>query len=101
MLRFSSPGCWGLDPGCGSTHCSSSHAVAASHTENRGRLATDVSSGPIFLTKKMKKPSDFPVFSNHNEIQFESVKEGHFHVYFPLRQKDFFRVCYSSKTLYI
>ena len=33
---------WGFlwsDPGDGPTHCSSSRAVAASHTENRGRLA--------------------------------------------------------------
>ena len=30
------------------------HAVAASHIQNRRKLATDVSSGPIFLTKKPK-----------------------------------------------
>ena len=29
----------GLDPGRGATHCSSSHAVVASHIQNRGGLA--------------------------------------------------------------
>ena len=65
------PGFTGSDPGCGPTHHSSSHAMAAAHMEEpeelttriynyvlglwgekkRGRLATDVTSGPIFLTK--------------------------------------------------
>ena len=50
----------GLDPGCGPTHHSSSHAVVASHIQNRGKLAQGVSSGPIFLTKKKeKKKMDF------------------------------------------
>ena len=49
-------GSWVRIPGgCGPTHCSSSHAVAASYIQNRGRLATDVSSGPIFLTKEKKE----------------------------------------------
>ena len=60
----------GSDPRLRPTHCSSSYAVAASHTQNRGRLprvlahdnlpevkrgtlATDVSLRPIFLTKKI------------------------------------------------
>ena len=60
----------GLDPRRGPTHCSSSQAVAAAHIQKteeewhrcqlsvhlpqakRGRLAIDLSSGPIFLTKK-------------------------------------------------
>ena len=63
----------GLDPGRGPTHSSSSHALVTSHIEElewpttriyncilglwgekkkKGRLATDVSSGPIFLNKK-------------------------------------------------
>ena len=62
-----------MHPEGGPTHHSSSHAVAASHIEEleglttrvynyalvlwagkkRGRLATDVSSGPIFLTKRV------------------------------------------------
>ena len=64
-----------MDPGHGPIYRSSSHAVAAPHIEEleglttriynyvlglwrekekkeRGRLAIDVSSGPIFLTKK-------------------------------------------------
>ena len=47
----------GSDPRCRPTHhssdhvvCSWGHAVVASHIQNRGRLETDVSSGPIFLT---------------------------------------------------
>ena len=63
------------DPGCRPTHHSSSHAVVASHTEEleglairiynyvlglwggeiRGRLVTDVSSGPIFKEKMIDK----------------------------------------------
>ena len=69
MFRFA-----GSDPGHGSTHCSSSHAVVASYIEEvegltarihiyvtelwrgkkRGRLGTDVSLGPIFLTHTKK-----------------------------------------------
>ena len=63
----------GLDPGHGPMCHSSSHDVVASDiqirgrlawmlaqqqsssSEKRGRLAMDVSSGPIFLTKKKKK----------------------------------------------
>ena len=60
----------GSDPGCGPTHRSSSHAEAVSHIEElqlynydtqlctgalgrkkKGRLAKDVSAGPIFLKK--------------------------------------------------
>ena len=40
-----------LDPGHQPTHHSSGHAVEVSHVQNRGRLA-QVSSGPIFLTKR-------------------------------------------------
>ena len=46
-------GSWVQIPGV-DLHHSSSHAVVASHIQNRGRLATDVSSGPVFLTKKIK-----------------------------------------------
>ena len=72
MPGFGGPGFAGLDPGRGRTHRSSSHAEEASHIEleelttithnyvlglwgggkKRGRLATDISLGPIFLTKK-------------------------------------------------
>ena len=44
----------GSNPGHGLMHCSSSYCVAASYIQNRGRLATDVSSGPNFLTKPNK-----------------------------------------------
>ena len=68
------PGFAGSDPGCGPAPLIS-HAVEASYVESRGRLAqmlaqgkissskkrgglaTDVSSGRIFLTKKKKKES--------------------------------------------
>ena len=69
------PGFTGSDLGCGPTYHSSSQAMAASYVEEleghtariynyvlglqgekkkRGRLATDVGSGPIFLTKKKR-----------------------------------------------
>ena len=75
MLCFSDPGFAGLDPGHRPTRHSSSHAEVASHIEElegsttwiynyvlgalgrkkkRGRLATDVSSGPIFLNNNNK-----------------------------------------------
>ena len=38
-LRFSSLAFVGSDPWCRPTHCASSHAVAASHIQNGGRLA--------------------------------------------------------------
>ena len=74
-LRFGCPGFVGLDPGHGPAHRTSGHAVAASHMEElewpasgiynyvlgpwgggrrkkqKGRLATDVSSGPVFKKK--------------------------------------------------
>ena len=36
-------------------HHLSSHAVAVTHIQNRGRIGTDVSSGPISLTKNKQK----------------------------------------------
>ena len=71
MLLFSGPGFPGLDPGRGPTHCSSSHAVVASHIEKlegpttriynyvlglweekkKRKIDNDVSSGPVFLSK--------------------------------------------------
>ena len=38
-LYFGGPGLTGLDPGLGCTYCLSSHAVVASHIQNRERLA--------------------------------------------------------------
>ena len=51
VLRFGSPGFLGSDPGCGLAHHSSSHAVAASHIQNRGRLAQMLAQGQSFSTK--------------------------------------------------
>ena len=44
----------GWDPGSRPTPLVS-HAMEASHIQNRGRVAMDVSSGRIFLTKKKRK----------------------------------------------
>ena len=55
MLCFGGLGFSGSDAGLGPTHHSSSHAVVVSHIENRGRLAKDLSSEPIFLTKKIQE----------------------------------------------
>ena len=51
-LSFSGPG---SVPRHGPTPLISNHAVAATHTQNRGRLATDVSSETIFLERKKRK----------------------------------------------
>ena len=40
------PGFVGLDPRRERTHCSSSHAVAASHIQSRGKLAQMLAQGP-------------------------------------------------------
>ena len=42
-------------------HHSSGHAVVAAHKQNRGRLATDVSSGRVFLSKKKKRQDDIHI----------------------------------------
>ena len=42
-------------PGRVPTPLVSDHVVLAAHRQNRGRFATDVSSGQIFLSKKEKK----------------------------------------------
>ena len=54
MLCFGGLGFAGSDPGRGHTHCSSSHAMVATHIQNGGRLTTGVNSEPIFFTKKEK-----------------------------------------------
>ena len=53
-LCFIGPRFAGLDPGRGPTHCSSSHAVAASHIQNRGRLTQMLAQGQSSLSKKRK-----------------------------------------------
>ena len=55
MLCFSGLGFTGSDPRHGLTHHSPSHAVAASHIGKRGRLPTDVSSGPPASPKQQSK----------------------------------------------
>ena len=54
-LRFRSLGFTGLDPRCRPTHCSSSHAVAASHIQNRGRLAQMLAQSQSSPRKKQKQ----------------------------------------------
>ena len=44
----------GLDPGCEPTHCSLSHAVVASHIQNRARLAQMLAQGQASLSKKRR-----------------------------------------------
>ena len=51
---FSSPGFTSSDPGCGPTHSLSSHAVAGVPHKNQRKMGTDVSSGPVLLSKKWK-----------------------------------------------
>ena len=41
----------------------SGHAVAVAHIQNRGRLATDISSGRIFFSKKEKKRKEKKAYS--------------------------------------
>ena len=50
-LRCGGPGFAGSDPGRALTHCLAGHAVAASHIKWR-KMGTDVSPGPVFLSKK-------------------------------------------------
>ena len=55
MLHFSSPGFEGSDLGCGPAHCSSSQAAAATHIQNRGRLAQMLAQGQSSSPKEKKK----------------------------------------------
>lgn len=54
VLRFSSPGLAGLDPGPGPTHRSSNHSVAASHRQSRGRWAQLLAQGLSSSSEKRK-----------------------------------------------
>ena len=67
MLHFSGPGFTSSDLGHRHTPLVS-HAVAATNIQNRGRLAADVSSGRIFLSKKKEKGGE--------EREKEGRKEG-------------------------
>ena len=55
VVKFLCPGFVGSDPGCGPTHHSSSHAVAASLIQNRGRLAQMLAQGQFSSPKENKK----------------------------------------------
>ena len=52
LVKFSSPGFAGSDPRFGPTHSLPSHAVAGVPHIKYRKMGTDVSSGPIFLSKK-------------------------------------------------
>ena len=52
------PGFVGSDPRCRPTP-PISHAMEASHTQSRGKIGTDVSSGLIFLKQKQQKKEDW------------------------------------------
>ena len=85
MLHFGGPVFAGLDSGRGPAHHSSSHAVVAYYIKNRGRLpqmlakiqsssskrrklATDVSSGPIFFTKKNPQKTEVTHIISEQEM---------------------------------
>ena len=48
----------GSDPGCRPVHCSSSHAVAASHIQNGGRLAQMLAHGQSSSQKKKSRKKE-------------------------------------------
>ena len=63
----------GSDPGCRLTHCSSSHAVVASHIQNRGRLAHVLAQQQSSSSKKRKIGTDFsskPIFLSKRRVIF-------------------------------
>ena len=55
MLCFGGLGFVGSDPGCGPTHHSSGHAVAASYIHNRGKLAQMIAQGQSSSPTKTKR----------------------------------------------
>ena len=54
-FHFRDPGFIGLNIGHGSTHCSSSHAMAVSHIWSGERLAQMLAQGQSSLPKKLKR----------------------------------------------
>ena len=54
VLCLRSLGFAGSDPGHGHAHCLSSHAVAGGPCIKQRKMDTDVSSGPVFLSKKRR-----------------------------------------------
>ena len=79
VVKFSTPlwqpGFTGSDLDCGPVHCSSRCYMAQmlaqwqSSLSKIGRLATDISSGPIFLTKK-------PIYLGQKFLLFAMVERG-------------------------
>ena len=57
----------GSDPRCGPTHCSSNHAVEASHIQNKGRLAQILAQGQSSSPKQNK---------NEQRIQIGNLQKG-------------------------
>ena len=55
MLPFGSLECAAWDPGCGHSTTHPAVLSQASHVQDRGSLATALSSGPGFLTKNKKE----------------------------------------------
>ena len=60
MLCFGSLGFVDSDPRCGPTYRSSSHAVEASHIQNRGKLAQMLTQGQSSFQKKQKQKQQLP-----------------------------------------
>ena len=77
MLRFGGLGFTALDPRCGPMHHSSNHAVAASHIQNRGRLAEMLAQGQSSSQKKRKK--ERKEFGNDLNTQLHS-KDDQIHI---------------------
>ena len=77
-LHFGGLGFTGLDPGCGPIHHSSSCASVGSYTKWR-KIGTEVSSGPIFLTKKnvyfdFEILSFFFILYSRDDIKLSCIK---------------------------
>ena len=54
VLHFSGPGFTSSDPRQGPVHCLSSHAVTGIPHIRYRKMSTDVSSGPVFLSKNRR-----------------------------------------------
>ena len=63
-LCFGSTGFTGSDPTCRPTHCSSSHAVAASHILNRRRVAHMLAQGQSSSNKRGRLEVDVSSMAN-------------------------------------
>ena len=75
-LCFGGPGFVGLDTRCGPIALIN-HAVEASHMQNRGRLATNVSSGLVFF--KQKKEEDWQWMLAQGESSSHTHTHTHIH----------------------